>query len=191
MRSAGYQAGAVEACVCVSLSPVVSKPPPSSGPTFLHLGNYKGEQCEPGLTHYPNVVNVQRLIFTCALQCCCIVPSTSAAPGKNSAVSAADGGDFVNNYHGFSCHRITMITIIIIVIIILIPKKRTLACDNLFIWRKKAYLVLADDFESGLIHAREMTTAAGLGHLPALLIAPISLRTSSLPLFSSVLPPPP
>lgn len=48
--------------------------------------------------------------------------------------------------------------------------------------------VLADYFESGLICTREMTTAAGPGHLPALLITPIFHQTSSLPLSSTLLP---
>lgn len=41
---------------------------------------------------------------------------------------------------------------------------------------------LTDHFEPGLLHTREMTTAAGPGHLPALLITPIFHQTSSLPL---------
>lgn len=39
-----------------------------------------------------------------------------------------------------------------------------------------------------LIRTRETTTAAGPGHLPALLITPIFHQTSSLPLYSALLP---
>lgn len=60
--------------------------------------------------------------------------------------------------------------------------------------KKKPHLVrqvasrLGDHFESGLIRTREMTTAAGPGHLPVLLITPIFHQTSSLPLCSAPLP---
>lgn len=178
MWSAGYQAGAVEACVCLSLSPVVNRPPTSFGPTFHYLSNYKAEQCWPELTHYPNVVNIQDsflyVLWNAAallllpqqhLEKCAILKCYRLWTGKLCASFC-----LIWQLHFLSSY------------------------DNLLSWQRKPYLMRqvasrpTDHLESGLISTREMTTAAGPGHLPALLITPIFHQTSSLLLSSSLLP---
>lgn len=107
MWSAGYQAGAAETCVCLSLSPVVSRPPHALGQHSCTLVTTKQSGAAKTYSLY-KCSKCARFIFAYVLKCCYAGTSTSGAARKLCSTDVGRQRDVVSadpSFHETKCDR--------------------------------------------------------------------------------------